>query len=211
MDVGLISTDDHGSDMWELRWIGAHLPHLDEVRTTFAIAEPGLNVDEHDVYVLSGSSQINLKIRHRSNTLKLKTLHGRSSDGLERWRTEFDAALPAGTQLFRDVLDLIGRVGPADRLGAAATAGDAVAILDTICDAGQLVSVYKSRQQFQRDMGTVDVVQFRIAAGHYHSLGVESSGPTELRRLVGDLRLRRLGSPCNYAEFLGVLAAPADH
>ena len=165
-------------------------------RATFRV------VDEHDVYLLSGSNRINLKVRHRENTVKLKTLQQRTSEGFERWRTEFDAALPAGTELFREVLDLIGRAGPAERLGAAASAGEAVGILGTICDPSQMVSVYKSRRLLQRGIGTVDEVRFRIDEGHYSSLGVESSSLTELRRLVEDFGLGRLGSPCNYAEFL---------
>ena len=159
-------------------------------------------VDDHDVYLLGGSNRINLKIRHRENTIKLKRLHERTSDGFERWRTEFDAALPAGTELFREVLDLIGTAGPAERLGAAASAGEAVAILDTVCDPSQMVSVYKSRRLLHRGTGTVDQVRFRIDDGHYSSLGVESSSLRELRTLVEDLGLGRLGSPCNYTEFL---------
>ena len=192
-----------GSDVWELRWIAADLPGLDKARKTFGSPEPAFNVvDEHDVYLLGGSTRINLKIRHRENTVKLKRLLERTSDGFERWRTEFDAALPAGTELFREVLDLIGKSGPAERLGAAANAGEAVGILDTICDPSQIVSVYKSRRLYQRGIGTVDEARFRIDEGHYSSLGVESSSLSELRTLVEDLGLAKLGSPCNYAEFL---------
>ena len=190
------------SDAWELRWIAAHLLKSDKTPVTFASLEPAFNVvDEHDVYLLSGSNRINLKIRHRENTVKLKRLHERTSDGFERWRTEFDAALPAGTELFREVLDLVGRAGPAERLGAA-SASEAVGILTTICDPSQMVSVYKSRRLYKRGFGTLDEVRFRIDESHYSSVGVESSSLTELRTLVEDMDLGRLGSPRNYAEFL---------
>ena len=191
------------SDVWELRWIAAHLLESDETPVTFASLEPAFSVvDEHDVYLLSGSNRINLKIRYRENTVKLKRLHERTSDGFERWRTEFDAALPAGTELFREVLDLIGRAGPAERLGAAASAGEAVGILATICDPSQMVSVYKSRRLYKRGFGTLDEVRFRIDASQYSSVGVESSSLTEIRTLVEDMELGGLGSPRNYAEFL---------
>ena len=63
-----------GRDVWELRWIAAHLPELDKALAAFASLEPAVRVvDEHDVYLLSGSNRINLKIRHRENTVKLKT------------------------------------------------------------------------------------------------------------------------------------------
>ena len=55
-----------GSDVWELRWIAADLLGSDKARETFASPEPAFNVvDEHDVYLLGGSTRINLKIRHR--------------------------------------------------------------------------------------------------------------------------------------------------
>jgi hypothetical protein len=91
----------------------------------------------HDVYVLTRSDRINLKVRHpshRENSLKLKRLVERTDDGFERWRTEFDAPLPAGPERLRDVLDLIGRAGSPERLGGAARGGEVVEILDTICD-----------------------------------------------------------------------------
>jgi hypothetical protein len=194
------------SDVWELRWIATQLRELDKAAVTAAPLEPTVRVlDEHDVYLLGGSDRINLKIRHRENTLKLKRLYERTSDGMERWRTEFDTPLPAGTELGQQVLDLLGRAGPADRLGAAATAGEAVEILETICDPTQMVSVHKSRQLFQRGTGILDEVRFRVDEGAYRSLGVESTSLTELRTLVADFALASLGSPRNYAEFLDAL------
>ena len=191
------------ADVWEMRWIDADLLESDKIPVTFASLEPAFNVvDDHDVYFLSRSNRINLKIRFRENTVKLKTLQERTSDGFERWRTEFDAALPAGTELFREVLDLIGRTGQAERLGVAASAGEAVGTLATICDPRQMVSVYKSRRLHKRGFGTLDEVRFRVDERHYSSVGVESSSLTELRALVEDMDLRMLGSPRNYAEFL---------
>ncbi len=191
------------SDVWELRWIARHLPALDKAWLTSAAFDPAPGaVDEHDAYLLTGSDRINLKLRRRDNTLKLKRLYERTDDGFERWRIEFDAPLPAGTELFREVLDLIGRAAPADRLGAAASADDAVGILETICDPGQIVTVYKSRHLFQRGICSLDRVRFRTEDGNYSSLGVESSDLSELRTLVQDLPLARLGSPRNYIEFL---------
>lgn len=197
---------ESGFDIWELRWIATHLPELDKLGVS-APLEPTVRVlNEHDVYLLSGSDRINLKIRHRENTFKLKRLYERTSDGLERWRVEFDTPLPAGTQVGQQVLDLLGRAGPAERLGAAATPAEAVEILDTICDRAQIVPVHKARQLFQRGTGILDDVRFRIDDGVYRSLGVESPSLSELRTLVADFTLARLGSPRNYAEFLHDLA-----
>ena len=138
-------------DAWELRWIARHLPTLDAAWLPPSSLDPAFRVVyEHDVYVLTRSDRINLKVRHRENSLKLKRLLERTDDGFERWRTEFDAPLPAGPERFRDVLDLIGSAGSAERLGAAARAGEVVEILDAICDPSQLVAVHKTRHLFQR-------------------------------------------------------------
>ena len=192
-------------DARELRWIARHLPTLDAAWLSPSSLDPAFRVVyEHDVYVLTRSDRINLKVRHRENSLKLKTLVERTEDGFERWRTEFDVPLPAGLERFRDVLDLIGRAGSAERLGAAARAGEVVEILDAICDPSQLVAVHKSRHLFERGTCRVDEVRFRTRGGTYRSLGVESSSLDDLRSLVQDLDQGRLGSPCNYTEFLAV-------
>ncbi len=192
-------------DAWELRWTARHLPTLDAARLPPSSLDPAPRVVyEHDVYMLAGSDRINLKVRHRENSLKLKRMLERTDDGFERWRTEFDVPLPAGPERFRDVLDLIGRAGSAERLGAAARAGEVVEILDAICDPSQLVAVHKSRHLFERGTCRVDEVRFRTRGGTYRSLGVESSSLSDLRSFVQDLGQGRLGSPRNYTEFLAV-------
>ena len=83
-------------DAWELRWIARELPTLDAAWLPVSSLDPAVKVvDEHDVYVLTRSDRINLKVRHRENALKLKSLLERTDDGFERWRTEFDVPLPA--------------------------------------------------------------------------------------------------------------------
>ena len=192
-------------DAWELRWIARELPPLDAAWLPPSSLDPAVKVvDEHDVYVLTRVDRINLKVRHRENALKLKSLVERTDDGFERWRTEFDVPLPAGPERFRDVLDLIGRAGSAKRLGDAGQAGEVVEILEAICDPSQLVAVHKSRHLFQRGTCWVDEVRFRTRGGTYRSLGVESSSLDDLRSLVLDLDQGSLGLPCNYTEFLAI-------
>lgn len=192
-------------DAWESRWIARHLPTLDTAWLPPSSLDPAPRVVyEHDVYVVTRSDRINLKVRHRENSLKFKRLLERTDDGFERWRTEFDAPLPAGPERFRDVLDLIGRAGSAERLGAAVRAGEVVEILEEVCDPSQLVAVHKSRHLFERGTCRLDDVRFRTQGGTYRSLGVESSSLDDLRSLVQDLDQGSLGSPCNYTEFLAV-------
>ncbi len=192
-------------DAWEMRWIARHLPTLDAAWLPASSLDPPFRVvHEHDVYVLTRSDRINLKVRHRENSLKLKTLLERTDDGFERWRTEFDAPLPAGPERFRDVLDLIETEGSPERLGAAARAGELVELLEATCDPSQLVAVHKSRNLFQRGTCCVDEVRVRTRQGTYRSLGVESSSLGDLRSLVQDLGQRSLGSPRNYTQCLAL-------
>jgi hypothetical protein len=192
------------SDLWELRWIAPHLPALHEAwLASGSTGHASRLVDEPDVYLLTGSDRINLKIRRRDNSLKLKRLLERTEDGFERWRTEFDASLPVGIQVAREVLGLIGMTGPADRLGTAGSAGEALAILETICSPGQMAAVYKSRRLIQRGSCSLDEVRCRTEDGNYYrSLGVESTSLSELRTVVEELPLGGLGTPRNYIEFL---------
>ena len=53
-------------DAWELRWIAQELPTLDAAWLPPSSLDPAVKVvDEHDVYVLTRSDRINLKVRHR--------------------------------------------------------------------------------------------------------------------------------------------------
>ena len=190
-------------DAWELRWITRDEPTLDAAWMPHPSLDPALRVVyEHDVYMLTRSDRINVKVRHRENVLKLKTLVERTDDGFERWRTEFDTPLPAGPERFGEVLDLIGKAGSPERLGAAAAAREVVEVLEAICDPSQLVAVHKSRHLFQRGTCCVDEVRFRTGGETYRSVGVESSSLDDVRSLVHDLGQHRLGSPRNYTEFL---------
>ena len=188
-------------DVWELRWIAEQLPSLAAVRWPASSVDPERRVlYEHDVYMLTRSEEINLKVRHRENSLKLKTLQERTGDGFERWRTEFDASLPAGPERLRDVLDLIGMAGSPQRLGAAIRAGELVEILQAGSDPSPLVVVHKARHLLRIGTCAVDEVRFRTQGGRYRSLGVESGSLDDLRALVHELG--PLGSPLNYAQFL---------
>ena len=71
-------------DAWELRWIARDLPTLDVAWLPPSSPDPAPRVVyEHDVYVLTGLDRINLKVRHRENSLKLKRLLERTDDGFE--------------------------------------------------------------------------------------------------------------------------------
>ena len=74
----------------------------------------GLELHETDDYLLTRTPILNLKLRHRSNTVKLKSQRGVSSDRLERWHTDFEHALPAAAHIWSEAL----RLGSAEEVRA---------------------------------------------------------------------------------------------
>jgi hypothetical protein len=194
-------------DTWELRYVVKRLP------TRFNAAELSRRfeslrstIDERDVYLLTGSPDINLKLRSRENTLKMKVLHERAGDRLERWRTEMDLPLPAGAEALLVVLRLLGAKGDAARLGAAATAAEIVDLLSRVVHPERLLTLSKTRSLFRHRNTRIDLARFQVDPDSYarqwDSLGIESSQLADVRAEQATLRLRDLGVPRNYMEFL---------
>jgi hypothetical protein len=192
-----------GVDTWELRWIGTRFPERFGVEAlSRSLGVPSRAVEEHDVYLLTGDPHINLKVRHREGTLKLKVLQETAQDGLERWETRLDAWLPAGTGPFSEVLRLLGCDGNAGRLGGAAEVEEVIRQLAAILEPGRLVAMTKARQLLKQETCRLDLVRFQVGDHVGVSLGIESSRESDLRRLVGRLALRTLGVPQSYMDYL---------
>ena len=194
------------ADTWELRYIAKQLPQIEASRAV-AGAEPlGSAFDEPDMYVLTGSPDVNLKLRARANTLKLKVLVERTEDRFEHWRTDVDVRLPAGARVFVDMLHRLHRNGDAAALGDAKTTSEAIDLLVPIVGRARLISVAKTRRLFKRGSVKIDLVEFRVqthdgaTSAPWNSVGVE--GPTHPEVREAAARLLPLGVPQNYMEFL---------
>ena len=191
------------TDTWELRWTAAELPALEHAWSTMPVdLSSSTMIEDQDVYLLTGSARINLKLRRRSNALKLKRLCGRSLEGLERWRTEFDIPLPVDRAIAERALGLLRARALVETLSAAATTDEALEIISTGFAFDRIVEAHKWRRLYQRGSCLVDDVRFEVRGSAFRSIGVESPSREPLRTLVSELAAERLGNRCNYMQFL---------
>jgi len=191
------------TDMWELRWTAPALPEVEHIWPEMP-TEPSssIEIEDQDIYLLTGSSRINLKLRRRSSALKLKRLDGRSVESFERWRTEFDVALPVGRAISVRALSLLRACGSVDALSVAPTTAEAVDIISTVLAPERIVETHKWRRIYRHGSCLVDDARFEVEGSAFRSIGVESANLRSLRTLVSELAAERLGSPCNYMQFL---------
>jgi hypothetical protein len=191
------------TDTWELRWTAAELPDLSNVWPTMPVDKSSSTViEDHDVYLLIGSTWINLKLRRRTNALKLKRLCGRSLEGFERWRTEFDTPLPVGRAIAERALGLLRARTLVETLSVAATTHETLEIISTVCPPDRIVEAHKWRRLYQRGSCLVDDVRVQVSGSAFRSIGVESASVQALRTFVSELAAERLGNPRNYMQFL---------
>jgi hypothetical protein len=191
------------ADSWELRWIAASFPEQFQAPgLASALNTPFITVDEHDVYVLTDSSRVNLKVRRRANALKLKILEERADDRLERWSTPIDAPLPAGAEVFRRVSMLLRDSVDVAGLGDEASADQLVNRLSEVVGPTRLIAMTKTRQLFERAEWRIDCVTWNVGDRGACSLGVESESAAVLRALARTLDVQALGVTCNYVEYL---------
>jgi hypothetical protein len=191
------------ADTWELRWTAAELPVLKDVWSTMPVdMSSRTEIEDHDVYLLTGSTRINLKLRRRTNALKLKRLCGRSSEGFERWQTEFDTLLPVGRAIAGRALGLLRAPALVETLSVAATTDEALEIISTALAPDRIVEPRKWRRLYQHGSCLVDDVRFQVSGSAFRSIGVESASVQALRTLVSELAAARLGNRRNYMQFL---------
>ena len=192
------------TDTWELRHIVTHGLDADGISRRF---DPiGESFDERDVYLLTDSPALNLKVRCRGNTVKLKVLQDRTAERYEQWRTQIDEPLPVGERTFREILRLLNADGDPGALGATTRALDVVAKIRTLIGDDRVVSMVKNRRLLRDGNRRVDLARFQVPTESsnlpvWRSVGIESA---TLADLDCDLahELRQLGTPMNYMEFL---------
>ena len=208
------TTDDSTGALcvWEARWVANVLPPQFDVAVLsrrFRMHVPAIGED--DVYLDTGSPDVNLKLRRRTNALKLKTLR-RSADRCEEWATDIDKPLPAGENSFAAVLRLMGAAADAKRLATAPTVQEALALLGPVIGAHRLVPVVKTRHQFVQGNCRIDRADFVVAGRPLQTLGVESHELVALQEMLGRLETHTLGPARNYVEelFGAVQPRPGD-
>jgi hypothetical protein len=192
------------NEFWECRFVVREMPHkftaerLAE-RLRVPLTPP---IEESDVYLLTDDTSVNVKLRRRTNALKVKLLGGRSGDGLERWRTDIDSQLPAPASVWQAALRAVNVVDDASALGACAHFDAAVGALTHLAPALALVRVEKRRTTFQVGEIKLEVATFSVEREQRRSFAVESRHVEAIQKVLRTLDSRTLGQPTNYIEAL---------
>jgi hypothetical protein len=163
-------------------------------------------VDELDTYLLGSTPDVNVKVRARTRSLKLKGRESRAEDGFELWRTAADASLPAPGAVWADVAALLGVELDVARLAAPADPGEVAALLCRSGGGVRCVQVQKNRTAFLAPNIQIEVAEVAVADGVFHSVAFESPDLALARSLRREFGSTALGAPENYVAFCARVA-----
>lgn len=101
-------TTENTRDLWECRYFVTNIPRVfthDQLSSRF----PGVSgpFRDDDIYIISDDAAINIKLRRRPSTIKIKVRLECLDDGFEHWRTELDSSLPASIETWNEILALL--------------------------------------------------------------------------------------------------------
>lgn len=194
-------------DVWESRYIVPALPARFRPSVMARSYElVAADVQEPDAYLIAPSPDFNVKLRDRTNTVKVKVRVERAARGLERWRTTIDDRLPMDAAAWHGVLATFGLDASDIRLSAVTSTEQALRLLQ-VSSRVPTVRLDKTRWLFRDGDSRIDVVCFTMLGRRFGSLGIESADPISVRRTCERLRVGGLGGPRNYTE----LFAQAEH
>jgi hypothetical protein len=200
------------SDTWECRFVVTELPPKFLPPALSSLLPSGYEVlanavRETDDYLLASSHDLNVKIRHRSRSVKLKSLRGTTSDRLECWRTDFKHRLPAPARVWGEILRLLDcRMDCADLAGEGAP--DAVIELLRRCLAPErTVRADKLRSIYGDGTDRLEIAQFVTRNERFATVCIEGDDPGRVREVLKQLATAELGRPRNSIEVLHDLTA----
>jgi hypothetical protein len=156
---------------------------------------------EHDAYVLGPDVRVNVKLRFRTGSIKVKQLVDSAGDGFELWRTETDERLPAPQETWEEVASRLEVRLDTKRIEPLADPGEVVRAL---CDpTGKLrcVEVAKDRSSFLVSPGRVELAEVVVAGAVFQSIAFESRTLASAQSLRSQLWAPELGAPENYVSF----------
>jgi hypothetical protein len=193
--------------VWECRYVAETLPARFAHDTLVRTLGPRYRVLEHaqietDDYLLTPEPTFNLKLRHRPNSVKLKSRQSVSSDRLECWGTDFDHQLPADARVWGEALRLIECSVTPEQISAAATAKAAADLLRPFLPPARFVRVDKVRSLYSDGQRRIEVAQFACCAGRFVTICLESQDADDVREVMKNLSAADLGHPRNYVEVL---------
>lgn len=156
---------------------------------------------ERDAYVLGPDIRVNVKVRFRTGSIKVKQLVDSAEDGFELWRTETDACLPAPPEIWEEVASRLAVELDVHGIG---TLGDPGEVVGALCGpAGKVrcVEVAKERSSFRVPPGRVELAEVMVAGTVFQSIAFESRTLSCARSLRSRLWGPELGAPENYVSF----------
>jgi hypothetical protein len=195
-------------ESWECRFFFRALPaELTRERLVDRFGKLEGPLKESDTYLLGRDARLNLKVRARTESVKIRELLYRAEDGFELWRTPIDARLPAPAQIWRDVVARLSVQRDADRLATLSDPRDAVAGLCGATGDVRCVEVGKERVFFPMPPAHVELAEVVVAEGVFHSVAFESPDLALARSLRAEFHGIDLGAPVNYVGFCSRIAS----
>ena len=156
---------------------------------------------ERDAYVLGPDIGVNIKVRFRTGSIKVKQLVDRAGDGFELWRTEKDARLPAHRETWEEVGSRLEVQLDTNRIETLADPGEVVRALCNPAGKLRCVEVAKDRSSFLVPPGRVELAEVVVAGAIFQSIAFESRTLASARSLRSQLWAAELGAPENYVSF----------
>ncbi len=144
---------------------------------------------------------MNIKVRARTGTVKVKHLLERRDDGFERWRTRSDTRLPAGTGVWEDIASGLSIQLDAQEIAKLSTPDEVVRALCGFTGDIRCLEADKTRTFFGRTSAQIELAEIVIEGKIFHSIAFESYDLTSARSLRTDLGGTTLGTPENYIAF----------
>jgi hypothetical protein len=189
---------------WESRYFSKSLPENfshEKLDTEFHRVSD--NAEEHDIYFFSDNAEANIKLRLRSNTLKLKVLMTSNHDGFELWKTEFKQPLPASRKDW-DIIDSYLSFGD-EVIEKLYKLGECELIVEAImkyCPHIKVIDVRKIRRFYQHGLAQLEVASGEFNNTPFCSVQFESENLSEAQSLAEKYPVKGMGDHCSYTTFL---------
>jgi hypothetical protein len=144
---------------------------------------------------------VNIKVRTRTRTVKVKHLLDHRDDGFELWRTRSDTRLPAGTDVWEEVASQLSIELDAQEIAKLSIPDE---VIRALCDSMghvRCIEAEKTRTFFVGTPAQIELAEIVIGGKAFHSIAFESHDLSSARSLRAELGGTALGTPENYISF----------
>jgi hypothetical protein len=179
----------------DLRWEWRAFSQPFDVLDRYLPPEPR---SSHDVYLLSETSDANVKIRE--NAIDVKLLD-RLEYGLEQWHPVFTASFPLNQRQIRELCRYLRLAPPIAYFAPEYGPLSLVTDLISVSPEARVIGVYKTRRQAQLDDCCIERTTLSVAGHVVHTAAIESTDPAAVLRLVARLQFNQFEN-VNYVTFL---------